>query len=337
MRRGIIAVVTVLVIGLCLPGVVSGTTDATGVSLDEPAAVSDGVDEDDEDEANDEETDNKSTGGFGQQVTSFVQSTSAETDGAVEQGMWESRVAEDATPEAIDERGARLEERLAAAQTEQERLRAARENGSISQMEYASRMAQVNGEIRSIAAAADDTAAVAKDTGADVESIEAVRRSAKEKSGSPVDVPGVPPTERGNDPSTAADDTPAGDTPTGDTPADGTPANNTPANGPPANETPADNAPANGTPANNTPANDAPADNAPVSDEGADDSPVRNASTDAPGRSSSAGKSSKDDAPDPQRNNDFDGLESLDAASVADGESGIGRAAAPETGFSLGQ
>lgn len=315
MRRGIIAVVAVLAIGLCLPGVVSGTTDATGVSLDEPAAVSDVVDEDDEDEVNDEETDNESAGGFGQQVTSFVQSTSAETDGAVEQGMWESRVAEDATPEAIDERGTRLEERLAAAQTEQERLRAARENGSISQMEYASRMAQVNGEIRSIAAAADDTAAVAKDRGANTESIEAVRRSAREKSGSPVDVPGVPPTdeptERGNGPSSTADDTPA----------NGPAANNTPANG-----TPADDAPANGTPA----------DSAPPGDERTNDSPVRNASTDAPGKRSSSGTASKGVVSGPQKKNGFDRSESLDTASVANAEPRIGRAAAPETGFSLG-
>lgn len=233
MRRGVIAVVTLLAIGLCLSGTVAGAPDAgertADIEIDETAGTETAGNE----MAGNETTEDESANGFGQQISSFVQSTSSEADGAVEQGVWESRIAENGSPEAVNERAEALESRLSEARAEREALREARRNGSITRMEFVSRMAQLNGELRSVASAADDTASVAAELEADTESLQETHETAAAASASPVDVPGVQATDN---PGSATDSVPGNgpgsNAPANGTSADDTPANDTPADGP---------------------------------------------------------------------------------------------------------
>lgn len=126
-------------------------------------------------EANDDESDADDATGFGSQISSFMQSSSTETSGAVESKLWHARLnrtdsgpgATDTGPPAsvVERRVSVLESRLAEVRESRERLAAARANGSISAVAYRARLARLNGQLSALETAVDRARPVAASAG----------------------------------------------------------------------------------------------------------------------------------------------------------------------------
>lgn len=212
MRRIAILSVGLLVVGVCLAGGAMAADSMSETSAEDraTAGIADGIVEfvasaDDPEDAGEPvdgatgdaedvtEDDNESGMAFGQEISSFAQSTGAETNGAVEQGMWEARMAGNGTPEAVENRTAELLERLAALHAERAEVREARLNGEINQTEFVTEMARINGELRGVASAAEGTGSVAEAVGADPEQARQIGQQARAETGPPTEIPGVGP------------------------------------------------------------------------------------------------------------------------------------------------
>jgi hypothetical protein len=126
-------------------------------------------------EASDDESDADDATGFGSQISSFMQSSSTETSGAVESQLWHARlnrtdsgpgVSETGPPASVVERRVSvLESRLAEVRESRERLAAARANGSISAVAYRARLARLNGQLSALETAVDRARPVAASAG----------------------------------------------------------------------------------------------------------------------------------------------------------------------------
>lgn len=173
-------VVAVLFVGLALAG---GTAAGQpGTPLDGNGATSAAVDE-----GNNSNVSNESVG-FGSSVSSFLQSTAAETNTAVDQGIWKANVGGNATAEEAKQRAARLGERVAELRTQRARLAELRSNGSISLPTYVARDARMRTELRSLGAAANRTQQVAPNTTGVQQSLASVEQAANAASGPPDEI-----------------------------------------------------------------------------------------------------------------------------------------------------
>jgi hypothetical protein len=113
--------------------------------------------------------------GFGSQISSFMQSSSTQTTGAVESRMWQVRANRSGgslstanvgvSAPAVERRVSILEARLAELRETRERLAEARANGSLSRVEYRARLARVNGQLSALGSAVDRTRPVAVEAG----------------------------------------------------------------------------------------------------------------------------------------------------------------------------
>lgn len=211
MRWALFTVAVLLAVGLCAPGAVAAVPDHDDSVFD-----------------HENETDaNETSSGFGQQVSSFVQSTASETSGAVDQGMWEARIAENGSAADVEDRAETLNERLSELRAERDRLREARENGSIDHLEFASRMAEVTGQLDAISSAANASADVAEEMGVETDAFEEIDDAAREDRASVADVPDVAEGDPANASNGSAADNRSDDTPADDNRVDDdTPAEN---------------------------------------------------------------------------------------------------------------
>ncbi|MFB6235570.1 MAG: hypothetical protein ABEH81_10425 [Halopenitus sp.] len=186
-------VVAVLLVGLALAG---GTAvGQPGTPLEGDGAAVTAVDE-----GNNSSASNGSVG-FGSSVSSFIQSTAAETNTAVDQGIWEASVEGNATVEQARNRAARLGERVAELRAQRARLAKLRSNGTISLPTYVARDARLRAELRSLGAAANQTQQVAPNATAVQQSLAIVERAADaasgppdeiaNRTGAPLNIPGV--------------------------------------------------------------------------------------------------------------------------------------------------
>lgn len=135
-RRGVVVLVVALsVVGLALaPGVLAQTGNGSGAE-----------------------------GSFGAQVSSFMQSTAADTDGSIDRGMWNASVTDGADPAAaVTGRTARLRDRLRSLQNRSEALAAARENGTLSEVAYTARASAVHARLANLRAAVNQAATTAQ-------------------------------------------------------------------------------------------------------------------------------------------------------------------------------
>lgn len=186
-------VVAALLVGLVLVGGVAAEQPGTQFEGDRATftAVDDGNETNETDESD----------GFGSSVSSFVQSTTAETNTAVDQGIWEASVEGNATADQAQDRAAKLGERIAELRAQRARLAERRANGSISLQTYVARDAGLRAELRSLGAAANETKRVAPADPTVQESLTRVAQAADaaqgppnevvNRSGVPSDVPGV--------------------------------------------------------------------------------------------------------------------------------------------------
>lgn len=173
-------VVAVLLVGLAVAG---GTAAGQpGTPLEGDGATFAAVDE-----GNNSSVSNESAG-FGSSVSSFLQSTAAETNTAVDQGVWEADVEGNATAEEAQDRAARLGERVAELRAQRARLAELRSNGSISLSTYVARDARLRAELRSLGAAANQTQQVVPNATGAQQSLASVEQAADAASGPPDEV-----------------------------------------------------------------------------------------------------------------------------------------------------
>lgn len=169
----------------------------------------------------------------GEQFSGVVGVQGAELDGEVESRAFERRVAaaetDDEVAAAVAAQVNASEERLAALRAERERLREARENGSIGEGEYRARLAQLGAQLAQVERLVNDTQTVASDlpaetlerNGVNTSAIQTLQENASELSGGEVseaardiagDRPGTGPAgnARGSDEAGPPDDAPGG-------------------------------------------------------------------------------------------------------------------------------
>lgn len=175
----------------------------------------------------DNESDDGST--LGADISSFMQSNVAQTDGAVETGMWsaafngtENRSVRE---RLVERRTGELRSELAELRDEKAELLAEREDGNISETAYKARMSRLAGQINALEASINATSSRAQQVGADPEELATLRTDAKNLSGPEVaavarNVSGVG-NGNGNGPPGDAGNGNAGDAGDGDGPGNG--------------------------------------------------------------------------------------------------------------------
>lgn len=134
-----------------------------------------------------EETSEAANDTFGSKISAFMQSNAAQTDGAVETGMWvvAFRNASNQSVQSalVEQQTQRIRKRLDAVESEKQRLIERRKAGEISQVEYESRMSTVIGSYLALTAAIDTTEPLAKQAGADGTEIAELRRNSRDFTG----------------------------------------------------------------------------------------------------------------------------------------------------------
>ncbi|SEO66927.1 hypothetical protein SAMN04487948_10481 [Halogranum amylolyticum] len=107
--------------------------------------------------ANESNDASSSESSMGLQVSSFVQSTSAETSGVVENEMWEANVNRSGESASVTRRVGSLDRRVSTLREQRQELIEAHENGNVSTLQYQSRLAHLNGRLDALSAAASST------------------------------------------------------------------------------------------------------------------------------------------------------------------------------------
>lgn len=125
--------------------------------------------------ANESNESRESNASLGLQLSSFVQSTAAETDGVVANEMWEANVNRTGRSAAVTRRVDRLDRRVAALRDERQQLVRAHEDGEISALRYRAQLARLNGQLNALLAAAGTTERVASRFGADAPGLTEIR------------------------------------------------------------------------------------------------------------------------------------------------------------------
>ncbi|UPV75095.1 hypothetical protein M0R89_03265 [Halorussus limi] len=129
-------------------------------------------------------TDNSS---LGTDISSFMQSSAAEVDGAVETGMWSaafnSTENRSVRVELVEKRTAELRKRLAQLRERRRELVAQREAGNLSETAYKAKVSRLLGEINSLQSAIDTTTKRAAEANANVEALGGLRTQAKNLTG----------------------------------------------------------------------------------------------------------------------------------------------------------
>jgi hypothetical protein len=156
---------------------------------------------------------------MGAEISAFMQSSASETDGAVENGMfeaaYENETADDRT-DLVRNRTGELRDELANLRERRHRLQENREN--MSRVEYRARMSRLVNDIRSLERAANRTEPLAEEVGVNTTELREVRTNASNLTGEevstlaqqmavvPDDVDRGPPEDRGQGNDTTSDE-----------------------------------------------------------------------------------------------------------------------------------
>jgi hypothetical protein len=122
-------------------------------------------------------------GGFGNQVSSFMQASAADADAAVDQGMWRAEVNSSENKEAtLDQRTETLRQRLQRLQNRTAELAEQYENGT-GTVAYDARASALRTQIRNVRRAINQTEEVATRTGVNLTRLNDLRSQAANMSG----------------------------------------------------------------------------------------------------------------------------------------------------------
>lgn len=140
-------VVPAVVIAVVIATVAAGTGGAV------PAAIDRTVADDATTVTTDAAAANHTNVSFGAQLSSFMQSNAAQASGSVETGMWVAafeNATNDSRPALVERRTDQLAQRIAELRAEKRALQAAKRNGSISGVEYRSRLSRIVGQLAAL-------------------------------------------------------------------------------------------------------------------------------------------------------------------------------------------
>ena len=129
------------------------------------------------------------TAGFGTQLTAFAQSSAAEANDSVENGMWQARFEQaNASQRAqlVTNRTGTLEQRLERLQTQNATLTQQSANGSLQGPAAAARQSQLNTRIGALRTAVNDTDNAATEAGVNDSRLESLSRNANSLTGQQV-------------------------------------------------------------------------------------------------------------------------------------------------------
>ncbi|WP_224268463.1 hypothetical protein [Haloprofundus salinisoli] len=117
---------------------------------------------------------------LGDDVTTFVQSTAAETRGVVANEKWEAEFDRNGDRAAVERRIDRLEAELADLRQRRDALAAAAENDTISGPQYHGRLGELDGELSALAVSIDATEQAAERVGANTSRLSTLRTETRE-------------------------------------------------------------------------------------------------------------------------------------------------------------
>jgi hypothetical protein len=124
---------------------------------------------------------------LGADISSFMQSSTAEVDGAVETGMWtaafDTTENQSVRAQLLDRRTSELRTELTDLQQRKRELIAEREAGNITEVAYKAKVSRLVGEINALQSAIDTTSTRAEQTNASVESLDALRTESENLTG----------------------------------------------------------------------------------------------------------------------------------------------------------
>lgn len=178
--RVVAAVCLLLICSVLAPSaVLAGASEQhgqLGATVSEPSqqATVDTVDSSVQ-SANGSNTSSASNASLGLQVSSFVQSTSAETSGVVENEMWEADVNRSGRSKGVSQRVDHLDRRVSTLREQRQNLVQSYENGSMSTLRYQSQLARLNGQLNALSAAAGSTERAATRLDTDAPGLSEVR------------------------------------------------------------------------------------------------------------------------------------------------------------------
>jgi hypothetical protein len=133
------------------------------------------------------ENDSANDSALGADISSFMQSSMAETDGAVETGMWSAAFNgtenQSVRQRLVERQTNELRARLAELREEKEELMAERETGNVSETAYKARVSRLAGRINALESSINATSSKAREAGTGVEELSNLRTETKNLSG----------------------------------------------------------------------------------------------------------------------------------------------------------
>ncbi|WP_117594893.1 hypothetical protein [Haloprofundus halophilus] len=117
---------------------------------------------------------------LGDNVTTFVQSTAAETRGVVTNEKWEAQFERNGDRAAVNRRIDRLESDLAELRQRRDALSAAVENDTLSGPRYHGRLGELDGELSALAVSIDATERAAEQVDANTSRLSTLRTETRE-------------------------------------------------------------------------------------------------------------------------------------------------------------
>lgn len=159
-----------------------------GVVAVAPAVGIVGTDAGQTDQPQENATADGNTTSLGAQLSSFMQTSSAEANGSVDTGMWSAKYNDtdsEQRPEEIERRSRTLERRLERLENRMADLEAERENGS-TDAAYVARASRLAGEIESLKTAINETDDAATEAGVNDTRLDELRNRANNASGQEV-------------------------------------------------------------------------------------------------------------------------------------------------------
>ncbi|WP_224334803.1 hypothetical protein [Haloprofundus halobius] len=117
---------------------------------------------------------------LGDNVTSFVHSTTAETRGVVANEKWEAGFERNGDKRAVERRIDRLEVELVDLRERRDALDAAAENDTLSESQYYGRLGELDGELSALTVSIDATEAAAERVDANASRLSSLRSETRE-------------------------------------------------------------------------------------------------------------------------------------------------------------
>lgn len=132
----------------------------------------------------DNNTTDEANGTFGQQVSTFMQTSAVDANASVDSGMWSAAVADSETPETeVTSRAATLEKRLDRLERKAAQLEAKRANGTLPAVAYTAQASSLHQRLVNLRAQVNQTQQTADRVGVNVSKLDTLRQRADNMSG----------------------------------------------------------------------------------------------------------------------------------------------------------